>query len=170
MIIIIGLIILIAAVVAGVAARPRQQRQRACARSIARSLGHHVTGTIGTPSLDGIVASGRSAYSGGSLLLAWRAPLLPPRAAQRARGRKESGSQTAESRRETAADRRGPRRTCSTSATPPAPTRRATWRTARPATHPSHRRPDRHAARIAGQPAPMSLPVRPRNDSRKAPP
>ena len=69
MIIIIGLVILIAAVVAGVAVVLRQRRQRACADPSFAVFGHHVTGTIGTLFLYGIVL-GAVGLFGLSLLLA----------------------------------------------------------------------------------------------------
>ena len=170
MIIIIGLIILIAAVVAGVAV-VLGNGGSAHAPIHLTVFGHHVTGTIGTLFLYGIVLGAVGRF-GLSLLLAGVRRSYR-RSSTARQGLKESRSETAESRRETAAvskdrdDLLGQRDTAR----------------AYTANDLGNGMPGQRSA--AGQatatlpespslpsPPPMSLPVRPRprNDSRKAAP
>jgi hypothetical protein len=100
MIIIIGLIILIAAVVAGVAVVLGNGGSAHAPIHLA-VFGHHVTGTIGTLFLCGIVL-GAIGLFGLSLLLAG-VHRSYRRGSTARQGLKESRSETAESRRETAA-------------------------------------------------------------------
>ena len=100
MIIIIGLVILIAAVVVGVAVVLGNGGSAHAPIHLA-VFGHHVTGTIGTLFLYGIVL-GAVGLFGLSLLLAGVRRSYRRGSAAR-QGLKESRSETAESRRETAA-------------------------------------------------------------------
>ena len=124
MIVILGLIILLAAVIIGVAG---VLGNGGGAHTLTDDgfavFGYHVTGSTGTLFLYGIVV-GAVALFGLTLLLAG-ARRTSRRGSAARRGLKQS-------RRETAAASQLAT-TSSTSATPPAPTRRARWGTARPA-------------------------------------
>ena len=169
MIIIIGLIILIAAVVAGVAVVLGNGGSAHAPIHLA-VFGHHVTGTIGTLFLYGIVL-GAVGLLGLSLLLAGVRRSYRRGSAAR-QGLKESRAETAESRRETAAvskdrddllEQRDTARAYTASDLGNGTPGQRSAAGQATATLPES---------PAASPPPMSLPVRPRprNDSRKDPP